>query len=276
MSIDATHLNETPLTMQEIKTQCLGILGEIQRFFQDHDLRFWLAYGTLIGARRHGGFIPWDDDVDIMMPLEDYKRLCDLYHQGVRFKAPFELAFAGDDAHDHHITFAKVYDTTTRLESSFTRPGIGPRQGCWVDIFPLFGVDHMSSEDTAELERLRYKTELAFALPRKGFSLSSLRTRIAQWQATRHGIDAYLAEHEALLCRQSPFDGSTLCNDEYFIAPALESAWFEGKRTLPFETLELPVPTETERVLDVLYGAWRELPPESERIPHSNTIYWRA
>ena len=67
------------LNTKEIQNVCLEIMEEFDRFANEHHLRYYLAGGTLLGAVRHGGFIPWDDDVDLMMPRSDYEQLINLY-----------------------------------------------------------------------------------------------------------------------------------------------------------------------------------------------------
>ena len=64
-----------PLSTDDMKQIELGIMDEIDAICREHDLRYYLAYGSLLGAMRHGGFIPWDDDMDIVMPRKDYEKL---------------------------------------------------------------------------------------------------------------------------------------------------------------------------------------------------------
>ena len=66
------------LTLDEIKSIEINILSYVASLCEKHNLRYFLAYGTLIGAIRHKGFIPWDDDIDIAMPRDDYNRLLDI------------------------------------------------------------------------------------------------------------------------------------------------------------------------------------------------------
>ena len=67
------------LTLKEIQTESLGILKDIHSFCIKHDIKYSVVGGTLLGAVRHQGFIPWDDDIDLMMPREDYERFCRIY-----------------------------------------------------------------------------------------------------------------------------------------------------------------------------------------------------
>ena len=84
----------TPMTLDEVKTVELQMLREVDAFCRKHGIRYSLAYGTLLGAVRHHGFIPWDDDIDIMLPREDYERLgvhAIVLSAGFVSKAPMEV-----------------------------------------------------------------------------------------------------------------------------------------------------------------------------------------
>ena len=82
-------LVKRPLSADEIKEKELAILLELDRICTEHGLTYLLAYGTCLGAIRHGGFIPWDDDVDVFMPREDYEKLYTLFEQGI--ESPYRL-----------------------------------------------------------------------------------------------------------------------------------------------------------------------------------------
>ena len=73
-------MNKTKIPNDSIKAIELSILNDIDRFCRDHKLQYWLAYGTLLGAIRHQGFIPWDDDIDIFMFRDDYEQFLNTYN----------------------------------------------------------------------------------------------------------------------------------------------------------------------------------------------------
>jgi lipopolysaccharide cholinephosphotransferase len=92
------------LSLRELQLFTLDILKDVHTFCINNQLHYSVAFGTLIGAIRHRGFIPWDDDIDIVMPRPDYERFCQTYHS-----ERFHLKHRGNDK-KCMITFARVYD----------------------------------------------------------------------------------------------------------------------------------------------------------------------
>ena len=133
------------LAPAEIKSLQMEILCSIHNFCVNNNIRYSLAYGTLLGAIRHKGYIPWDDDVDILMPRPDYEKFLKLY-PGYN-KNHTVQTYINDDS--YYLAFAKVYDNRTELIVFPTRTGV------FVDIFPVDGLP-----DSVELSRRYYKDKL--------------------------------------------------------------------------------------------------------------------
>ena len=118
------------LTLDEVKKIELDILIQFDTFCKNEGLYYTLAGGTLLGAIRHKGFIPWDDDIDVMMPREDYNRMLQI----VRDKkngSKFDFLIPGDP--DYFYPFAKFCDneTVAEMDDNYSKHGI------WIDIFPM-------------------------------------------------------------------------------------------------------------------------------------------
>ena len=112
----------------ELKSLMLSILKDVDTFCRTNNIRYFLTYGTLIGAVRHKGFIPWDDDVDICMPRPDYMRFMKEYNH------EYYKAYCAEftPGWDHFI--AKVCDDRTIIDE-----GHGDKCGVYIDVFPLDG-----------------------------------------------------------------------------------------------------------------------------------------
>ena len=118
-------------TKNQLIDKQIEILDNIYDFCDKHQLRVSLSYGTLLGAVRHKGYIPWDHDIDIMMPRKDFEIFCDLY---CKENGKFFLQTIYTDK-GYRWSFAKVRDSkTTFIEPYFKNSSIN--QGIWVDIFP--------------------------------------------------------------------------------------------------------------------------------------------
>ena len=129
-------MDKKPITLEERKKIQLGMLDEIDSFCREHDIRYSLAFGTLIGAIRHKGYIPWDDDVDLIMPLPDM----------LRFKKEFKsdkLAYVDLDTVPHYeyhfsrICYLPTYSKTGVLEKSY---------GVNIDLYPVVGMPDTEDE----------------------------------------------------------------------------------------------------------------------------------
>lgn len=122
------------ITMEELRAIQLDILDKIHAFCTEHGIRYSLGGGTLLGAVRHKGYIPWDDDIDIMLPRPDYERFLKEFDGKY---AELNLQHYGND-NTCCIPFAKVYDNRTVLIEKLQKSGI------YIDVFPIDGLPEES------------------------------------------------------------------------------------------------------------------------------------
>lgn len=135
------------LDNQGIKNVELDILLEFQKTCQKEKLKFYLAGGTLLGAVRHHGFIPWDDDIDVTMPRPDYQKLIRLYRKKQLF--PDYLKLTGFELGSSVFPFLKLTDTRTKVEQQYEEDSEGD-DALWIDILPVDGLP----EDEKEIDRV--------------------------------------------------------------------------------------------------------------------------
>ena len=123
------------LTLREIQLGELGVLKKLKEICEDQGLRYFLFFGTLLGAIRHKGFIPWDDDVDVGMPREDYEKLLGYFRENSDALLPFRLMhFSTNENYIYPI--ARICDTRYQVDYSETKEyGLG----LFIDIYPFDG-----------------------------------------------------------------------------------------------------------------------------------------
>ena len=137
--------------IHELRQIQIGILDEVHQYCEAHGLRYFLSSGTLIGAVRHKGYIPWDDDIDVYMPRKDYERFLREFKGNEQYK----LLNPAKEPH-YYYTFAKVIDLRTRMVEDET---VGFEIGVYMDIFPVDYVpdDMKEREHVFKSKKLLYK-----------------------------------------------------------------------------------------------------------------------
>lgn len=262
------------ISVEEQKKIALDVLLDVAEFCDEHGLRYFLAYGTLIGAIRHNGYIPWDDDIDVHMPREDYNKLISIYNEQ-RKTDRYELIDPRSKKARH--SFVKVVDTrTAKIE-----PGIDYQRGYLgvdIDIFPLDGVPSDEGEHREWFMSLKkiYSKYFFCTMDTKknikhriGVPLIKLCTggtrRIVKRASKAHAKFPY-NECEYVGMMENYYD---IINDRY------KKEWFAESVLWNFEGYKIKIPVGYHEILTQLYGDYMQLPPEEERVTHHrNVAYW--
>ena len=260
---------ERKLDLTEVKSIMLDILIDLQRVCDENDIKLFLAYGTLLGAVRHKGFIPWDDDVDVLLLRDDYEKLIRIYNDK-KGKSYYKLCCLENDC--AWIPFSKIVDLRTRTNYSIPpRPEAG---GVWVDIFPLDGFHSSRLIKTYQYVIAKmFTSQIAMANSdwrgkQKGFdkinkiAVNCFRTigiaRISKWaikHAKRFSID--VCDMVNCLAWAAPIKEETPKND----FQRLEPVYFEGH--------EFHAMRNYDEWLRHCYGDdYMELPPDEKRVNH--------
>ena len=124
------------LQIDEIKKLEVEILTEVATFCDQHNLRYYLCGGTLIGAVRHKGFIPWDDDIDVSMPRPDY----DIFINSFHCEKEYIQVFSCQNKKDYWRTHCQVFDTRTVVVEDSYRQDIAKDNAVFIDLYPIEGM----------------------------------------------------------------------------------------------------------------------------------------
>lgn len=261
--------------LTDIQRKLLEMLRWFDGFCRENHLRYYAVGGTLLGAVRHEGFIPWDDDIDLALPRADYERLAELMKDQRFGDYVLESPKYADDSFCY--PFTKLYDTTTTLIENKRRPIV---RGVFLDIFPLDGIDDDIETGKAFLKKVSARYHLYLSLTggiRKGRSFYKNAAVV-----TARLIPRCIVDPTALrisldeMCRQYDFDRSLFVGN-------LLGAW--GERELvtreiigepveyPFEDMTVMGVEKYDEYLTSIYGDWRQLPPEDKRESHHDFVF---
>lgn len=260
------------LTIQEIQSVSLEVLKQVTDLCESLHLRYALIYGTLIGAVRHHGYIPWDDDVDIMMPRPDYDKL--LEYLGTH-KLPNLTLFNRHTCPGYPYMISRVSDDRYILEME-NEDSVG--MGVFIDIYPYDGLGKTKEEAVSFGLKGDRLSSLCYQATRKHFAIettTSLVRKIVKYPvflvSKMIGKDFFQNKLEKLAgakdYESSEYIGCIiwLSWGEKDIFPR---KWFDETIMMPFDKYEFRVPKNYDKVLRHEYGDYMQLPPEKDRIGH--------
>ena len=261
---------EKQLSNSEIKEHLLEMLVEFAEFCDKNGLRYYLSGGTLLGAVRHKGFIPWDDDVDLMMPRKDYENLLYLWHDDRYCLSSCEKN------RDYNTPFARIWDTTTKLRWTV----INEKEiGVFMDIFPLDGFPTGDLQTKIHLMRIKMLRSLVNAevrqkfLKNEKFRLIKLLLRKLFRKSGNHYAQRLNVVAKKYKFESCQYVGVKTTTVHLFREKNPKSIYSETVY-LPFEHLFLPVPVGYNKYRTHLYGDYMQLPPENERHSKHEFVIW--
>lgn len=260
---DFSKYNGEGTPLRNAQLRMVEILKEVDGIFRRNNIDYWIDAGTLLGAVRHGGFIPWDDDVDISLRREDYDRA----REALQKELPKSMVFVD------WTTDKNYFDACGRVKSRNSHVDLPiyrfqKEQGIWVDIFPMetlatykeklwgekiFGkvFRHAHNEGLAvKKSRLAYWLTrfLALLLYPMGYMIISF----FRYRGRKHAnVITY---------------GFALCT----VYPKHQPEWIFPTQDIEFENLVVRAPHDYKSYLTEFYGNYMQIPPKEKRVVHSN------
>jgi len=266
-------------TIEEMHQVQKGILEHVADFCEANHIRYFLCAGTVLGAIRHKGFIPWDDDVDIMMFRKDYERFIALYPQNDQ--STYTL-YHPSLQKDYNYPSAKVGDSRTGIDEHIKN---ACNFGVYMDVFPIDNLPD-DEEKRLQLYRKQKDTKLIHLIKVRAIKhrpgLKGLFKNVGLIAGKT--LYAWMPMHKVVQKMDQTARTYENDNDTQFCGLV---AWGYGKREImpreiyngsaeaEFEGRSYPIPPGYDAYLTRLYGDYMQLPPEEEREVHGFKAWWK-
>lgn len=262
-------------SLKDIQKLEIDMLQEIDIFCRENSLIYYLAGGTLLGAVRHKGMIPWDNDIDISMPRKDYKIFLKTWNSKCR-KNYYKTRVFGEN--NYYLPFAKIEDKRTLLKQNNSLDAA--KIGVFIDIFPIdaYGEDlEVGKKVLSTIENTCGRITRSGA----AFENKSIKENMKQlfWKIYYNVV----GQEKAYNLVQQPLKNFDWDSSKYIASTfglrrekeLIEKKYFETTIELEFEGRQYLAPIGFDAYLKKMYGDYMKLPPEEKRVtPHEFDTYW--
>lgn len=248
-------------TLRKAQLIMFNMLIEFDAICKKHQLQYWLDSGTLLGAVRHQGFIPWDDDIDLSMPVEDYNKFLDIAKDELSNEIFFQTSQTDTDFKFDYIKLRS--NQANIIEFHEKDKQVNYHQGVFVDIFPMLAIRN------TEENKKQYKN-----------ILKAIRDVSAISLHTPNGIDNPPKRAELVAALKQKHQGWDIKQTKVIYGGEMPdvAACFDMDAIFPlknieFEGMAFPAPNNSDHYLNAIYHFdYKQLPPENQRIIHAHSI----
>lgn len=260
-------MEPTAEQLQELKHIEKEMLRCFAELCQKLNLRYYLLGGTLLGAVRHQGFIPWDDDIDVGMPRADYEVFLE---KGPALMPEHLFIQSVQSDPEYLMCFAKIRNSnTTFLETSVNHRNIN--HGVFIDVFPLdYYPERVKAQSAFERKKQQYnaRISMAFNLPKPPIK-TRIKLMVIKWM--NPSLRKAIQKRERLY--RSVANSSLVANlgGAWGKKEIVPFDWYGEGTELVFEGLQVSVPAQYQKWLTQVYGDYMKLPPEEKRVSHHYT-----
>lgn len=269
------------MALQDVQAVSLDIMKHLHAFCEEHHIKYSLGYGSLIGSVRHKGFIPWDDDLDVVMMREDFDRFCEV------FKDTPEYKLFSFNRGNTYSAVARLCDMKrTYVKPRF--PLFTEKTGLWVDIFPFDTVEKEKAEFDKRKAAITKASEDTFFCrwQMREYPLKEIRRVRTFWNWIKHVRGARkriwkLIESQIKLCTSIEPQDSPMMNASifptYIDRDYCPKNVFDEVVDAPFEDVSFKIMKGYDEWLTIIYGDYMT-PPPPEKQTRGHTIhsyYWK-
>lgn len=277
-------MDHQELTPREVQLGAYEVLKKLIAICDSHNWKYFLAYGSMLGAVRHKGVIPWDDDIDIMMPRPDYEKLRAYFTDNADSLLPLKL-FDKSAVSSYPHMIARISDQ--RYHLIFDNE-IDYGIGLFVDIYPVDGVGCNYEAAVKHVQKNKRTASLCFLTSRKSYGMDNTSSKLkmlikfpaylwANCMGNLHYIKKLTKAAQAYDYVSSKFVACAAwpAGKKHGIErDVFEKSMFEDLIEVPFEDTTVKIPREYDRFLTITYGNYMEPPSEAgKKTNHTYTAY---
>ena len=266
------------LTTKEIQNELLSMLVAFDRIALEHGVRYSLDGGTLLGAVRHKGFIPWDDDIDVIVPRPDFDRLA---AHPEWFSGELELCVPGQG--DYLFPFIKLMNRRWRAQEPKLEGSI--EEFLWVDVFPADSMP-LNDNELADLMSLQRRANIRAArscVNIEGSTTNPVKRILKSMLFPLHRVlfPAHrMYEELSERAKELPYGSTSVAGNVVWgpympDKPGFPAEDFDNLLDMEFEGRTFKACPHWDAYLNGFYGDYMQLPPEDQRVTHGMKV-WRA
>lgn len=246
--------------IRKLQLEQLKMLFEVDRICKKYGLKYMLFAGTCLGAVRHKGFIPWDDDLDVIMLREDYDKFLDAAER----ELDIDTYYMQKEYSEHWMgCFSKIRKNNTAFMEKVIPKDSEQHQGIYIDIFPC---DNLSdSKLVARLQFLASKIVIAKCLTKKGYITYSSIKKVFMALCKLLPFELFKKLAMKRKAANSKYVHSFFAASRSFRKSVYPRKWFTETKQLSFEGADYPVSAYYDDLLKVLYGDYMTLPSAEDR-----------
>lgn len=268
------------LNIREIQLEEKEILKKTIKFLDDNNLSYQIAYGTLLGAVRHNGFIPWDDDIDIIMPRTHYDKLQQLMKKS-NGKLDNELYFHSIELKNLNLPFTKVYNYNFMAIDKFNNDKY--EKYLWIDIFPIDGVS-INQQVNVKLLNKRKILATIIGLKRTPFKFITNKHNSILKNFSKICLKIifsilppnFCAKRISKIAKRFDYNNCEVCANFSWsdkLNEIFPKHYYEYSIEFDFEGMKVKGPKEYDKILNQIYGNYMELPPVEQRLTHGLEVW---
>ena len=264
-----------PVPLSKAQVSILNIFKEIKPALENNSIPYYLLGGSLLGAVRHKGFIPWDDDIDIGIVRDDYERFLKM----VRTILPEHLELRSyRDKSDHHYYFSRIVDTRYTVNRNGSL--VSRKENIWVDVFPLDGMPNNWFVRRIHMlkllwYRLRYHVacfdKVNLNRPNRPLSEKIIIALVKDFYVSgRRNYKKWLVKIDRQLRKYKVQDSNWVVNfmGQYKFKEMFPKSYYGKGKLYPFEGMSLMGPEDADKVLSQMYGDYMKEPDDCDKNVH--------